>query len=180
MAYTFLRFQEHYESPRFMNRVFTHEEYKKWYIKLKGKFSYYKDWDGFNIPSSALRKFYDGNFDPLTAEEKAFLNLFKNHKHKFYIIAVFGKNPRALLRHEIAHGLFFSDVSYRRKVLRIMKEYDLSKVKKELLNLGGYSKKVLLDEIQAYTVSLSNELRSKISEEMSRKIKELYYKYVDE
>ena len=38
---TMLRFQEYYESPKFKNKIFTLEEYKKWYSKGNKKFTYY-------------------------------------------------------------------------------------------------------------------------------------------
>jgi len=56
-----LRFEEYYESPRFKGRIFTFDEYRKWYVKNSpkgkktGRFTYYSDWSGFNIPSYALK-----------------------------------------------------------------------------------------------------------------------------
>ena len=35
LASTFLRFQEHYESARFKNRVFTLEEFMDWYARAQ-------------------------------------------------------------------------------------------------------------------------------------------------
>lgn len=54
MAYTFLRFQEYYESPEFQGEIFTIKQYRRWYVgqsKTKN-FSYYKDWGGFNMTPS--------------------------------------------------------------------------------------------------------------------------------
>ena len=76
---TFLRFQEHYESPRFKGEVFTLDEFQDWYIKNSpngietGKFTYHTDWNGFNIPSHILKPFYEGKFDPLSFDEQAIL-----------------------------------------------------------------------------------------------------------
>ena len=67
---TFLRVQEHYESPQFHGRIFTLEQYMDWYVARYGSFSYYQDWSGFNVPSTAFQPFYDGKFDPLTEKEK--------------------------------------------------------------------------------------------------------------
>jgi hypothetical protein len=73
---TFLRFQEHYESPFFKGKYFTLDEFKEWYIKTSpngkksGKFTYYTDWGGFNIPSYILKPFYNGAFNPLSENEK--------------------------------------------------------------------------------------------------------------
>jgi len=92
MAETFLRFQEFYESPKFKGKIFTLENYKDWYRKIKGKFSYYSDWDGFNLPSKILKPFYDGKFNPLSDKEKQLLSIFKKMKGNYYIVAVAGKN----------------------------------------------------------------------------------------
>lgn len=49
LASTFLRFQEHYESPEFRGKIFTLDEYKEWYMTnspnsiKKGIFTYYED-----------------------------------------------------------------------------------------------------------------------------------------
>src|SRR3990167_8171616 len=89
---TFLRFQEHYESPEFKGKIFTLEEFKKWYIlnspngKKTGRFTYYEDWAGFNIPSEVLEPFYEGKFNPLADYEQKFLDLFKEKRDgKFYV-----------------------------------------------------------------------------------------------
>src|SRR5512138_554281 len=65
LASTFLRFQEHYESPRFRNRIFSLEEFMDWYAEKTGAFTYFTDWSGFNVPSSTFEAFYRGKFNPL-------------------------------------------------------------------------------------------------------------------
>jgi len=86
---TLLRFQEHYESPKFKGQFFTLEEFKEWYIKNSpkgietGEFTYYSDWNGFNIPSYVLRPFYENKFKNLSEAEKNILNIFKNKKNLF-------------------------------------------------------------------------------------------------
>src|ERR1035437_10032699 len=118
---TFLRFQEFYESPEFQGKIFTLKEYKKWYTKVKGKFSYYTDWGGFNIPSKVLKLFYLGKFDPQSKSEKQLLDLFKDDKGKFYIIGTYRRNDRkwkdSMIMHETAHALFSLDIKYRTQVL---------------------------------------------------------------
>jgi hypothetical protein len=176
MAETFLRFQEHYESPKFMGQIFTHEQFEKWYTEVKGKFSYYEDWDGFNIPSSALKPFQEGKFNPLTKNEKKLLSLFKNIKGNFYIIAFHGGGHH-LLGHELAHALFYTNKEYKKKVLKILKKYNLKKIRKELLSVGGYGKNVIEDEIQAYSVSLNYELKTDIPKELRREINNIFEDY---
>ena len=78
LAATFLRVQEHYESPKFHGRIFSLEQYMDWYAARYGNFTYYKDWSGFNVPSTAFAAFYRSKFDPLSEKEKQLLRLIEN------------------------------------------------------------------------------------------------------
>ena len=167
LASTFLRFQEFYESPKFRRKIFTLAEYKKWYIanspggKKTGKFTYYQDWGGFNIPSYVLKPFYQDKFDPLSSKEKKFLELFKDKKGKFYIIGTFGKVSEKLLRHEIAHGLFYTNSAYKNGVLKILRNVDkkiMLKINNYLSSSGGYHPDVWVDETHAHLLSNLGEL----------------------
>src|SRR5690242_20121476 len=104
LAATFLRVQEYYESPRFSGRVFSLEQYMDWYVAQFGAFTYYQDWAGFNVPSTALQPFYEGKFDPLLEKEKRLLRLFKRLRGRFYVIGVYDSGD---LTHELAHALYF-------------------------------------------------------------------------
>ncbi len=175
---TFLRFQEFYESPKFRGKVFTLEEFKKWYTSLKGTFSYYTDWNGFNIPSHILQSFYSGDFDPLSDKEKKFLELFKEEKEKFYIIGVHRniKDISKLLNHEVAHGLFYTDAKYHKRVLEIISKFDVGEVKNELRAKGGYSEEVLVDEVHAYALDSVQSLKTKIPMEMHGQLQDNFQK----
>ncbi|MEB3209634.1 MAG: hypothetical protein VKK63_12075, partial [Synechococcus sp.] len=63
---TFIRFQEHYESPKFKEQIFTVGQVRSWYSSTYGANTYEKDWSGYNFPSTVLKPFRDGLFDPLT------------------------------------------------------------------------------------------------------------------
>ncbi|MDB5254555.1 MAG: hypothetical protein JWL80_621, partial [Parcubacteria group bacterium] len=89
LASTFLRFQEHYESPEFKGKIFTRAEFEKWYAGENGSFSYCSDWSGFNIPSIILEPFRAGSFNPLSLEEQNFLKHFEGLEHPFYIIGTY-------------------------------------------------------------------------------------------
>lgn len=147
---TFMRFTEHYESPNplFKGRVFTVGQLKAWYSETYGADTYDIDWSGFNIPSSVLKPFKDGLFDPLTIEEQNLLNLFKYRHNNFYII---GAQNNTILRHELAHALYSYNIIYKTKVDLICYKFkkELSKTSKYILN-KGYHKDVLNDELQAY------------------------------
>ena len=163
LAKTFLRFQEHFESPAFRKKIFTLNEFKKWYIshspggKKTEKFTYYEDWNGFNIPSKILNPFYQGKFNPLSNEEKSLLKLFENKKKKkFYIIATYKNSGKYLLQHEIAHGLFYTSLKYRREVLKALRNCDKETIKElhgYFSTRGGYHPAVWLDETHTHIMA---------------------------
>ena len=101
-------------SPKFHDSIFTLEEYMDWYAaENKDTFSYYEDWTGYNVPSSAFRPFYKGEFDPLSEKEKQLLRLFRGLRGRFYVIAVFDADRGHSLKHELAHALYFIDDEYK-------------------------------------------------------------------
>lgn len=186
LAETFLRFQEHYECPNstFRERPFTLGEYRQWYTRKFGTFSYYEDWPGFNIYSHIFQPFLEGLFDPLTTKEQQLLKLVKNLEEPFCIIGTYGKAKDSLL-HETLHGMYFTNLKYRKHVDKVLKKYKLTNVRK-WLKLHGYCNKefVLRDECQAYIGADFEWLRDnenvKISEKLYKELNKLrnrYYKY---
>lgn len=182
MSRTMLRFQEHYESPKFRNKIFTLKEFKDWYRNRteSGKFTYYHDWGGFNVPGFIFKPFLIGQFKNLTAREKKVLILLKDtNLDKTYIIATLKDNDA--LRHEIAHGLFYTKPSYKKSALQIIKSGNLKKLKKHLLS-HGYCKQVLNDECQAYLLDeaelLYKELKIPNGLKIQKKLQKLYNRYV--
>jgi len=149
LASTFLRVQEHYESTRFRGRVFSLEDYMDWYATTFGAFTYFEDWSGFNVPSTALIPFYEGKFDPLSRKEMRLLRLFNNVPMPFYAI---GATADTDLTHEIAHALFSMRASYRAEVLAAMRDFDTRAIAEELA-AQGYHRRVLPDEVHAYLIS---------------------------
>lgn len=159
----FVRFQEHYESPFFRGKYFTLAEFKKWYIKnseggkKNGKFTYYDDWAGFNIPSYVLEPFYQKKFDPLSSQEKWLLKTFeKERHHRFYLIGTFGRKKPRLLKHEVAHGLFYTDSAYRKEMCALLKQ--LTKEDKKTIHhylkcTAGYHPQVFDDETHAHVLA---------------------------
>lgn len=183
---TFLRFQEFYESPKFRGKLFTLEEFKQWYIrnspkgKKTGKFTYYSDWSGFNIPSFILKPFYKGKFNPLSKKEKKLLNLFKRKKSLFYILGVNkeSKDVKDLFIHELSHALFYTDKNYKLEVRSALNLFDLKSLKKELV-LKGYHEKVLEDESHAYALSPNKKMKTRIPEKLKEKLKNIFNKYLE-
>ncbi len=159
MTATFLRVQEHYESPRFHGRIFSLEQYMDWYAARYGNFTYYQDWSGFNVPSTAFQPFYEGKFDPLSEKEKQLLRLFENLRERFYVIGIYDADAKDSLTHELAHALFFIDAAYREAVRKAMRGYDTQKLAGQIAE-AGYAKHVIPDELQAYMVAPSERLGS--------------------
>lgn len=164
-AKTFIRFQEHYESPKFRNKLFTLKEYQTWYKKQNNRasFTYYNDWSGFNIPSYALLPFYSGAFGALSSREKKLLDLFQDKSGLFYVIGT-AKNDEKTLDHEIMHGLYYTNYQYRSDVDRIIFKYSAKFSYMPIYNLFekmGYHHSVFIDELHAYLVTCQTYLRSK-------------------
>lgn len=177
MCMTLLRFAEHYESPKFRNKIFTLKEFKAWYRTTRdGKFTYYKDWAGYNIPSYVFVPFKQKKFHPLTIREKLFLNIIGNIKDPFYII-VATKGQKGTIRHELAHGLFYTNKKYKAQVLKILPQLNTKSVRKELLKVG-YCKEVLQDEYNAFIVGGDEWMFDE--ERVMTKLNKLFDKYISE
>jgi hypothetical protein len=144
---TFMRFQEHYESPEFAGKIFSREEFEAWYSAQKGgTFTYFTDWTGFNIPSRVVEPFADGRFDPLSRHEALLVQALRNVEGPFYVIATADEKA---VEHEIAHGLFTTNPSYRKAILAILATTDLEPVFR-VLEGRGYMEGVYLDEAHAH------------------------------
>jgi hypothetical protein len=149
LALSFLRFQEHYESPRFRGQAFSLDEFKAWYAAENGSFSYVDDWSGFNIPSSMFDPFKRDDFDPLSDREKALMSSFDDESEPFYII---GANDGSdALEHEICHALFYVDPEYRAAAEKIISDNldQLAHIFLEVADMG-YHESVHVDEVHAY------------------------------
>lgn len=154
LAATFLRIQEHYESRRFRNRVFSLEDYMDWYAAEYGAFTYFEDWSGFNVPSAALQPFHDGRFAPLLRKEERLLGLFERERPPYYVIGIADDVD---LKHELAHALFCTVPAYRREVLAALRAYDTASLRTRLAD-AGYHRAVLTDEVHAYLVAPAGDL----------------------
>lgn len=157
LGLTFMRFQEHYESPNknFRDKIFTVGQLRNWYSETYGSNSYHTYWMGFNFPSRVLQPFKNGLFDPLTSEENGLLHLLKYRNDDFYII---GAQTSDILRHELSHALYASNPKYKKEIDSFLDSHTnkLAKTKKFILD-KGYCKEVLYDEIQAYITDNDEE-----------------------
>ncbi len=162
LAMTFLRAQEYYESANdnFRNHNFTLDEYKAWYKTQSktGEFSYAEDWKGFNLPSSIIDKCYADSLEVLPTDDFLLqIGQFcealaeKCNVHSYYLLGVRRGDTKSL-EHEIAHGLYSTNESYRKKMDELIEPID-SLVKDEffaILQDMGYGENVHKDEMQAW------------------------------
>lgn len=189
---TFVRFQEYFESPHFRGTFFSLQDFRQWYIhhspegKKTGKFTFYQDLGGFNIPCRILDPFYQGRFNPLTREEKQLLATFVPYRaQRFYIIGTYGNRTQDVLQHEIAHGLFYTNPRYRKEVLHILHKIPLQKrheINRFLQQTQFYHHDVWLDETHAYVTSSLSDLKDEgiaieSLQKVHQELNQIYHKY---
>lgn len=181
----FCRVQEFYESPckKFRDNKFSIWDYYRWYSKKNGCFSYTRDWTGFNLPLIVAKKCYEINevetpYDKIM--KKIVDELFESGKRQ-YIIGTDSLN-NLTYRHELAHGLYYTNLEYKLEMDKItssINNLDMIKFKKNLKTIG-YCSSVYKDEIQAY---MSTEINKKITKGVSsrkkyhQKYKKMFKKY---
>lgn len=168
LSYIFLRFQEHYESSEFMQKVFSREEFVDWYTEDNGdgvNFTYYRDWVGFNIPSESLRSFLDGDFQNIIPAESFLIqklaSVFETHKDRFYLIGLASTGDLWTYEHELAHALYSLNDNYRQEVDSLLALFpeELKVIYHQRLLAIGYTEEVLEDETHAYLIHLDESCR---------------------
>lgn len=144
------RIQEFYESPQFKGEIFTLGQYREWYSQQFGAWTYYEDWNGFNLPEDAFQPFILGLFDPLSPEEHRVVELVRYKATGFYVIATHEQSEEeGVLEHEISHAMYNLNPTYRSEVKNKLQNHDLSDLCSHLMKLG-YAGSVLQDECHAY------------------------------
>lgn len=157
---TFLRFQEHYESPEWRGRVFTEGQFRSWYSNTYGANTYEKDWSGFNFSSNVFDPFIKGLFGPLSAQEQEMLSLFRYRTGPFYVIGA--QDEDSTLDHEICHGLYYTVPNYKKEVDKVLAKYHNElKVVYNWVSLKMYHPSVFADEVHAY-VSANDDYLTEI------------------
>lgn len=160
MGMHFVRYQEYYESasPKFRGKQFEIFDFMKWYSKKYGQdaFTYPRDWGGFNIPCEVILDVFPEITD-LNKYDKAMWEGYQqcqelagSKKARFYIIGAIGNGET--LKHEIAHGFFYTIPEYKKEATKLVNSLKPEVVKsmKSVLTKMGYTPKVHIDEIQAY------------------------------
>lgn len=182
----FVRFQEYYENPDLKGKKdLTIRDVEAWWERTKqeDEKDYYDHWTGFNLPgrifvelltSPAFRAGFsviDFFTDPLNyprwyGEEDDLLALITDIPVDQIVQSYFiglSKDSTDVLNHEVAHGLFALNPTYRAE-----QTYNLSQLPKEIydrihddLISGGYHRDVIHDEIQAYLSTYTDDLANK-------------------
>ena len=170
LCMSFVRMQEFHESPKFRNKTFTLEDFiDYWSVEFgKGSFDYPVRWNGFNLPSSTIQKWFDKikysdvrdrEFEILEAIDT--LNMIEGGERedipeKYYVIGVHAESSddtmQEVIFHESAHAMYYLNLSYKRAANKLLKNMDkkaYDKAEKKLLGMG-YGKNVVKDEMQAY------------------------------
>ena len=104
------------------------------------------------------------------------MDLFKRVKGNFYIIAIC-KGKTSPLKHEIAHGLYNTNKSYKKTVLSIIRKYNTSKLRKKLTATAGYHKAVLDDEVHAHACFPSKKFNSVIPKGLTEELQRVFNNY---
>ena len=156
---TMVRMQEFYESPfpEINGKYFTLDKFMDVYVEHSkdNEFTYFTDWEGFNLPGKVVNKFLRMYLFRLREKEsiifsKIPLSMLLGFK-KFYLIATFDDD---CLVHETAHALYDLNLDYRDDMLSLI--HQLSEKKRnswyKKLEKQGYCKEVFNDEIQAYSI----------------------------
>jgi len=174
----FVRFQEHYESPEFKNKIFTKKEFFEWYAKDRGT-SYYDDWAGFNLPSHIVDTFRGGAFDNLDEHEQILIKCCEGLVTPFYVIGVHGVGDMSTLQHEMAHALYYMNNEYRNRIEMVMlclteeENIDFDRWLKDT----GYHEDVFLDEKHAYLMTNGKKMLSKDRRFISHQLCDIYNEY---
>jgi hypothetical protein len=192
-SWVFLRCQEYYEStsPYFKNNRFTWKDYMNWYQSEQGPrgkrdvFTYANDWAGFNLPSEVIEDCLSEIKDPNHYDDImiSIVNTIKsNESGNFYLLGIseIDNVDNHLLDHELAHGMWYTDSSYKSEMNKLLSEMDKKSVEsiKKLIAEIGYAESVISDEAQAYLATgIYDEWMVDDIPNWTDKFKEVFDKY---
>ena len=163
---TFVRFSTYLDSPIFGGKTFSLEQFKQWYAaKHNGKFTYYTDYRGFNVPDSVMEVFLRGEFNPLSENEKWLLrNIQSCNCEKPYYVIGYVKGMSNTLKHELCHAFYYVAPDYKESADSVVDEFllkcDSGAVSKvcNYLKRFNYNDAVWKDELHAYLISNKADL----------------------
>jgi hypothetical protein len=174
LAHSMMRLQEYYEgaSDDVRGHYLSLEEFLHHFTDEDGKFEYTSIWSGFNVPGHIVEQWWGEvrAHGELTEREKKLkrllqTNLRRDKPHRWYLIATAGDINSDTVLHEVAHGLFYLNETYRASCTKLIDSIPKSnrkRIGKALIDMG-YTEIVVPDEIQAYLgTSDIDYLRDKI------------------
>lgn len=153
MTATLMRFQEHYESPKYRGKNFGTEEFMDWYASSKGgNFSYFEDWTGCNFPSCVLEAFPRLSVKEATVRDLLTEQAEKYQYDQFYVLGT--TQGDEALPHEMVHALFHLSPAYAADVKRLCRAH-ATKLKPlfRWFQKVGYHPQVFNDEVNAYLLT---------------------------
>lgn len=191
----FLRYQEFYESDseNFRGKGFTWEQFVNYYKeKTKSKiFTYHEDWSGYNIPCNSIESCM-AEVPDLNVYDLIMFSIVGTVRDivgssNYYLLGVDQSDgeDKDLIYHEIAHGLWFSDPSYKKKMKSLIRKIDPKTLEELKYILGdmGYGENVFDDEVQAYlSTGITKEMNMMDNDltEMSEKFKKVFNTYISQ
>ncbi len=151
----FVRLQEFYESPSklFRRKLFTLKKFKDWYCRtqsVSGKFTYYRDYFGYNVPGDIANAFFCLYADQLTSDEISLLKMLDETSDGYYVIGAPADSAETV-DHELSHALFYLYPEYRKTMVEMFEGYDLRGVRR-YLNGNMYAEPQFDDEIVSYVM----------------------------
>ena len=188
-AFLFLRYQEFYEShsEEFRSHHFSINDYVDFYIDYTKKeiFTYGIDWSGFNIPSTIIEECMKNIPDKNEYDRimQSIVDTIKQetNNNMFYLIGVDSVDNSWVLKHEIAHGLYFTNQKYKYQADAITSCLPKTTYKKlkEIIMSMGYNEFVINDEINAYlsTSVMKSMLEIKGIKKETEKYEELFCRF---
>jgi hypothetical protein len=197
---TFLRVQEYYESPNpdFRGKHFDIWKYIEWYSRDRGlMFTYPADWGGFNVPLSVAVDCYRGVAEMPGEWTSGWDSRMRSIVDR--VLQMVPVNRRSLpayiigtdeasgqtFKHEVAHGLYHTNLNYRAMVDAITADIKTVYMQSlgENLERMGYTEVVLWDEVHAYFTAgwrlggFSKGVPDKVCEDLSKRYNEVFSRF---
>jgi len=187
MNMSFFRFQEFYESPladvKGLNVSYLDmmEKYSK--NSEKGSFTYASDWGGFNLPSSMIDKVLSNGIKDHNRYDYVILSIHSmirsDTDKPYYLLGSARGADIGYIKHEIAHGLYYTVPKYKAAMLANLNRVDeslLDRVYQEIFT-SDYAVDVLEDEAQAYLSTGDESIESFVDKAVLSPFKDTYKKY---
>lgn len=190
LCMSFLRFQEYYESPdsTVRGQVVPYLDLIEKYSKGTSNwaFSYVADWGGFNLPSRVIEEVLARGIPDHNIYDYRILaihSFIRSRTDKPYYLIGTGRRQESYLKHEIAHGLFYTLPEYEEEMLRLIEDLspDVLDGLYQILLGDGYTSEVLDDEVQAYiSTGMDDSFSFYIEDKVKARFEEVFNRYYEQ